>query len=85
MMTILQVKEIRNKMFHSPDFKLTNTEMKDRIKAMTTLLENSTQLKNDVNMMYTLKIQRGKDECVFRKILLIYLVVNKYCGVFVFI
>ncbi|KAI0240751.1 hypothetical protein LSAT2_008470 [Lamellibrachia satsuma] len=43
------VKEIRNKMFHSANLKLTNTEMKDHIKAMTTLLEDPAQLKNDSN------------------------------------
>ena len=36
-------------MFHSANLKLTNTEMKDHIKAMTTLLEDSAQLKNDSN------------------------------------
>ncbi|KAI0213941.1 hypothetical protein LSAT2_000973 [Lamellibrachia satsuma] len=43
------VKEIRNKMFHSANFKLTNTEMKDHFKTMTTLLEDPTQLNNDGN------------------------------------
>lgn len=51
MTIVLQVKEVRNKMFHSADFKLTNTEMKDHIKQMTTLLEDPTQLKNDVHAM----------------------------------
>ena len=49
MAVVLQVKEIRNKMFHSANFKLTNTEMKDHFKTMTTLLEDPTQLKNDGN------------------------------------
>ena len=49
MTDVLQVKEIRNKMFHSPDFKLTNTEMKDHIKAMKTMLKDPTQLMNDAN------------------------------------
>ncbi|KAI0231402.1 hypothetical protein LSAT2_018234 [Lamellibrachia satsuma] len=43
------VKEIRNKIFHSANLKLTNTEMKDHIKAMTTLLQDPAQLKNDSN------------------------------------
>ena len=36
-------------MFHSANFKLTNTDMKDHIKKMTTMLEDPTQLKNDSN------------------------------------
>ncbi|KAI0237227.1 hypothetical protein LSAT2_012302 [Lamellibrachia satsuma] len=43
------VKEIRNKMFHSANFKLTNTDMKDHLKKITTMLEDPTQLKNDSN------------------------------------
>ena len=45
----LQVIEIRRNLFQSADFKLTNTELKDHIKAMVTLLEDPTQLNNDVH------------------------------------
>ena len=36
-------------MFHSANFKLTNTDMKDHLTKMTTMLEDPTQLKNDSN------------------------------------
>ena len=45
----LQVKEIRKTLFQSADFKLTTTELKDHIKAMVTLLEDPTELKNDAH------------------------------------
>ena len=49
MIVVLQVREIRNKMFHSADFKLSIDEMKTHMKAMTTLLEDPTLLKNNVH------------------------------------
>ena len=45
----LQVIAIRRNLFQSADFKLTTTELKDHIKAMVTLLEDPTQLKNDAH------------------------------------
>ena len=42
-------------MFHSANFKLTNTEMKDHIKAMKTLLGDPTQLKNDANAVQAVR------------------------------
>ena len=47
MIVFLQVIEIRRNLFQSADFKLTNTELKDHVKAMVTLLEDPTVLKND--------------------------------------
>ena len=46
---VLQVREIRNQIFHSADFKLSDTELDDYIKDMTTLLQDPTQLLNDTN------------------------------------
>ena len=44
---VLQVREIRNKVFHSADFKLCDTELDDYINDMTTLLQDPTQLLRD--------------------------------------
>ena len=49
MIVFLQVTAIRRNLFQSADFQLTTTELKDHIKAMVTLLEDPTQLKNDAH------------------------------------
>ena len=41
------MKEIRNEVFHSADFKLSDTELDDYIKDMTTLLQDPTLLLTD--------------------------------------
>ena len=43
--TIIQVKEIRNTMFHSADYKVNDADMKADIEAMTTMLEDPKELK----------------------------------------
>ena len=49
MIVVLQVVDIQNKLFHSANFKLTKTEMKKDIRAMISLLEDTTRLKYDVH------------------------------------
>ena len=56
MIVFLQVIEIRRNLFQSADFKLTNTELKDHIKAMVTLLEDPTELNKDAHA--TLAVQQ---------------------------
>ena len=52
---LLQMIEIRRNLFQSADFKLTNTELKGHIKAMVTLLEEPTQLKNDTQAIQAIQ------------------------------
>ena len=42
-------------MFHSVNFKLTDTEMKDNFRAMKTLLGDPKHLKNDAKAMQAVK------------------------------
>ena len=49
MIVFLQVIDIQKNLFQSTDFELTKTELKDHIKAMVTLLEDPTELKNDAH------------------------------------
>jgi len=44
---VLQVKQKRNEVFHSADFKLSYTELDDYINDMTTLLQDPKQLLTD--------------------------------------
>ena len=49
---ISQVNEIRNKLSHSADFKLSDVELEEYIKHMTTLLQDPKQLKTDLKAMW---------------------------------
>ena len=56
---MIQVKEIRERMFNSAGFKLTSTDLKDYIKTMTTLLRDPTLLRaNDGAMQAVVKLQQ---------------------------
>jgi len=44
---ISQVNDIRNKLFHSADFKLSDFELEEYIRNMTTLLQDPKQLNTD--------------------------------------
>ena len=56
---MIQVKEIRERMFNSAGFKLTGTDLKDYIKTMTTLLRDPTLLRaNDGAMQAVEKLQQ---------------------------
>ena len=55
----LQVKEIRNNIFHSATFKLSHYVLERYIKDMTTLLHDPTQLLTDPNAMWAV-IQLNK-------------------------
>ena len=49
--SMTQVKQIRERMFNSAGFKLTETELKDYIKTMTTLLRDPTLLRTNAGAM----------------------------------
>ena len=55
MIIFLQVIAIQKNLFQSTDFILTTTELKDHIKAMVTLLEDPTELKNDAHATLAVK------------------------------
>ena len=61
------MKQIRNKIFHSADFKMSDTDLKNYIKDMTSLLEDPTQLMTDTKAKHAVE-QLHKVTSILRKV-----------------
>ena len=49
------MKHIRNKIFHSADFKMSDTDLKNYIEVMTSMLEDPTQLMTDAKAKHAVQ------------------------------